>query len=792
MKSHNDDDDFESAASGTGQFKQHLLLVLWQRKMIVIFGITTGLILAALYYAQVTPMYQSSSQVLVVKKRANEAASLGNGDPRVTVMDDYLTTHITLLKSPIVAERAVKKRDLQMLPSLAGSDNPAAVIASSLGVARDKEGGSAGGSNVINMTYRGTSPDDCKTILGAIIESYKDFLDETYRNFSDDTLELITRGREVLHKDLDEKKTAYRKFREKSPLIWVGKDGLTTQQERISGIERQRSTLLMQQANLRDRIKNLEAAIASNRPRAELLAMVAPRLDSKDKPGHQDPIEAQLIPLLLQEQQLLDTYGPEHADVIAVRKRIATLRELLKKYGGGTDGLEAEGDPVERYLQRLRRELHEAESDFNAQSELLKNESVAAREFAAYQMDDENYRTQIASSQALYDGIIKRLQEISLIRESGGFDARPISRPGPGVKVAPNPFQIFLCGLVVGLALGVGLAYLAELSDKGFRTADEIRRRLGMAVIGHIPLLSPDPESQQKVKAGEPTLDPFLCTCYRPKSVEAEAFRAVRTALYFSTQGAGHKVIQVTSPDMGDGKSTLITNLAVCIAQSGKKIIVIDADLRRPRLHRMFALQAPCGLAGVIAGTVDWRDAVQATAIPNLFIMPCGPLPSNPAELLTSPVFQEVLAAARAEYDIVLVDTPPLLAVTDPCVVAPRVDGVVLTLRLSKKGGPKAERAREMLAALGVKVLGVVVNGVTARTGVGRYGGGAYEYGYGQNEYTTQAEDSDESYYDNADEEAPAGGTKPLPKPSELPRRSVRSPGIKNHGMLSWLLRMWM
>src|SRR5262249_50834335 len=156
-----------------------------------------------------------------------------------------------------------------------------------------------------------------------------------------------------------------------------------------------------------------------------------------------------------------------------------------------------------------------------------------------------------------------------------------------------STFQCILGGLFLGLLAGVGLGYLAESSDKSFRTPQEIRRRLGLPVVGHIPTLVGDAEAARKVQAGQDVLDPLLCSHYRPKSVEAEAYRAVRTSLYFSTQGEGHKVIQVTSPDMGDGKSTLIANLAISIAQSGKKVLLIDGDCRRPRLHKIFALPAP-------------------------------------------------------------------------------------------------------------------------------------------------------------------------------------------------------
>lgn len=790
---HHHEVDVEATGPAPVSRRPHVLTVLWQRKLLVVLGIVVGLVLATLYYAQATPVYQSTSQVLVVKKRSSDAVPVAGGDPRLAVMEDYLSSELIVIRSPIIAERAVKKRDLTKLPSLAGTD-AVGVITRSLSATREKDSGSGSPSNVINLAYRGTVPEDCKLILEAVIESYKDHLDEIYSNFSDETLRLITQAGEMQLRGLREKEKDYREFRETSPLVWKGKEGLTVQQERVSSIESRRNTLNMRQATARDRLKDIEKAIADGRPRTELLGLISGRSEAKENvAAAPDPITAQMLPLLLQEQQLQDTCGPGHPDLVAVRKKIAFLRNLVKQ-NAETDGVRGTtDDPVEQYVYKLRKQLREDEAEYQSLTVLVESESKEARRFDSYAMQDENYRNDITRNQKMYDTLVDRLKEMTAVRKAGGgFDAAQLSRPAPGGKLAPNLYQIMFGGAAVGLILGVGLAYLGEITDKGFRTAEEIRRRLGLPVIGHIPLLTPDPEARDKLQAGEPTVDPYLVALHRPKSVEAEAYRAVRTALYFSTHGAGHSVFQVTSPDKGDGKSTLVTNLAVCMAQSGKKTIVLDADLRRPRMHRMFGQPAPCGLADVIAGRINWRDAVRPGPVPNLFVLPCGPLPPNPAELLTSPEFQAVLDEVRAEYDFVLVDTPPLLAVTDPCVVAPRVDGVILTLRLSKKSGPQAERAREILSSLGVKVIGVVVNGVTTRSGASRLGGGQYEYTYGSNEYTSDADETSDGYYEADANEAtpPPAADSAAPPLAARPGKPAASGGAGQQGLWRWLQKL--
>jgi capsular exopolysaccharide synthesis family protein len=232
----------------------------------------------------------------------------------------------------------------------------------------------------------------------------------------------------------------------------------------------------------------------------------------------------------------------------------------------------------------------------------------------------------------------------------------------------------------------------------------------------------------------------------------AEAYRSIRTALYFGTRGQEHKVIQVTSADAGDGKTTLVCNLAVSLAQSGKKVCLLDADFRRSRLHDMFGIDKPIGISSVMAGKAELTDAIYATGVENLSLLPCGPRPSNPSELLTSERFKELLDVLRTKFDIILIDTPPLLAVTDPSAVAPRVDSVLLVMRITKHVRPNALRAKQVLDGLGANVLGVVVNGVEVRAGYG-HDGGYRRYGYGYGGYGYRDHDYGDYYADDGQPE---------------------------------------
>ncbi len=210
------------------------------------------------------------------------------------------------------------------------------------------------------------------------------------------------------------------------------------------------------------------------------------------------------------------------------------------------------------------------------------------------------------------------------------------------------------------------------------------------------------------------------------------------------------------------------------IAQSGKRVLLIDADCRRPRQHRLFNVTNVRGLVTVITDQATANEVIQPTPVANLSVLVCGPRPNNPAELLTSPRFGELMEELRPSYDFIIVDTPPMLAVSDPSVVASRVDGVLVTLRLSRNGRPAAERAKEMLASLGANILGVVVNGLGRKGKDGYYEtdsyGYAYEYEY-EYAYTYEPDDSDSEV--NLDEAAVAPASSPSGNGSDGPNSAV-------------------
>ncbi len=743
----------------------------WRRKYHVLLGVVVGLALGVLFYAMWPRTYESLAQILVMKKTPDTPLSSSDPASRVlgaspNLVEDFLETHKTVIRSSVVIDNAIAKGHLADLATFRQSERPAKDLLRSLTVSRGDRDKRPTTSQILNVTFRAGEPEDCTAVVGSVVASYRDFLTNTTQNSAREALELITKARNILENDLDQKEKSYAEFRRNTPVLWKTQYGTTLYQERLAIIDAQRSALAVRKAQIRATLDAVDAAVKQGRSRAELMDLVSaslarstvtlrqpggqptalrPSADGEPGGHSQSALEPELIRLQLLERRLMEEWGPKHPEVLSVREQLQTLRGLLVPSTAPADKIPEQRKSelvvreqmVDLKIGQLKQELDDLQRNAASLDALFATELQEAKKVFPYETQDEIFRRQIERSQLLYENIVKRLKELDLTNNFGGYDTQVITPPTEAEKVAPRGVFVFPTSLLLGLLLGAGLAYLAESTDKSFRSAEEIRRRLGLPVMSCIPAIKPDSLAVRPGNAmgaaREATLDPVLTAFHRPKSKEAEAFRAVRTALYFSTRGSECKVVQVTSPNMRDGKSTLAANLALVIAQSGKRVLLVDADLRRPRVHRLFGVGDAVGFSSVLQGLAEPTEAIVPTAVPDLWVLPCGPLPANPAELLTATRFPELLQWMRERYDYVLVDTPPLLAVTDPSVVAPRVDGVILTLR-PQNSRVAALRAKEVLANLNVNVFGLVVN-------TGEMGKESTEYGYYNADYYREDEE---------------------------------------------------
>lgn len=722
------------AQEATAPESPNLFLGILGRWPWLVLGLAVGLVLGLLYHLQRPPVYQSASELLVIKNRPDMVAG-STGDVRVQYVEDYVGPQVILLGSETILKAAAEKFVDREGPYEVAPPPPAervGFLKTRFAVVREKEPGSNTPSNVLLLTFKASHPADAPKYLRAVVAAYKASLSDVFEDASARQLEQLTAEVERLTAARGTTRTKLQEVERKLRGVVNPSDGKVLVpgisqedparvQQRVSDNRSSQTALTLRQIVIDKELDQIEKAGKSRTARLAVMARLNIPSDRPSIFGDVRDPDSMLAQLRYRKDELGVRLGPGHPDMITLNRQIAALEKELEQRGGPAD------DELERYRRKLENEKTALTAQLDVLAKAIDRDEETVRKTAPLQQEIRGYEDALRDQARDLQTAQRERDRVANSRTSGGYEVRDVSKPADGVQVAPVLVQSLLFGAVVGLLLGGGLGLRAELADRGFRSPADIRRRLGLPVLGHVPVIrTADPPEVQPAAA----LDPVLAVYLRPKSAEAEAIRGIRTQLLFSTRNKDHQVIQVTSPNAGDGKSTLAANLALALASADKRVVLVDCDFRKPRVHKLFALENPdVGLASVVADQSDLGGAVHGCEIDNLTLLPCGPRPSNPAELLTSPKFQEILGELRASYDFVILDTPPVLAVSDPAAVAPRADGVILVFRMTADAGPNAERAKEELAAVSARVLGVVVNASSDRD-MGYGYGYAYKYDY--------------------------------------------------------------
>jgi capsular exopolysaccharide synthesis family protein len=256
---------------------------------------------------------------------------------------------------------------------------------------------------------------------------------------------------------------------------------------------------------------------------------------------------------------------------------------------------------------------------------------------------------------------------------------------------------------------GTGLAFFFEYLDVSIKDEDDVKNYTNLPLLGHVPNI--------KMKA-EDEFSREILTYTSPKSWESEAYRNIRINVVFSfPRGQLAKTLLVTSSVPGEGKTSVLTNLGVVMAQAGKNVLLIDGDMRRSKLHKIFGLDNSVGLSNLLVGEADLDSAIQRTKVPNLSIIPSGYTPPNPADLLDSKKLVELIHDLKERFDVIFIDSTPVISPTDATILSIRVDGVILVIEAGKTTREIARRAARQLADVKAKTIGVVLNKVTTRPG---------------------------------------------------------------------------
>ena len=448
----------------------------------------------------------------------------------------------------------------------------------------------------------------------------------------------------------------------------------------------------------------------------------------QDLPGVLDNRLVQDLSLRLAElerdyAQITATVKPEYPKAIALKKQIDAIQASLDRQKKNLSQ-----NIIDSYRSALANERYLDQ----AVDEQKKEVNDIAEKSVQYNI----LKREVDTNKQLYEGLLTRMKEATV---SAGLKASNVrivdTAQVPKAPVKPKVALNLAVGLVLGAAFGVGLAFLQEYLDKTLKTPDEVEGLLRLPSLGLLPSYFTDGTGKGNdkrlatVKHGS---DSAIAPAVQTARTAIEAYRSLRTSILLSASPVP-KVLLITSAVPSEGKTTVTVNLGATLASLGSKVVIVDCDMRKPCCHRSTGVENNPGFVRCLTGHVELADAIlPVPGVPNLSVIPCGPIPPNPAEVLSSPVTPELLNKLRSQFEYVLVDSPPLLSVSDSRILSTLTDAVVLVTRAYSTPYDVVRRARGLLYAAGARILGVALNSVDPNKGGYGYG---YGYGYGHYYY---------------------------------------------------------
>lgn len=463
-----------------------------------------------------------------------------------------------------------------------------------------------------------------------------------------------------------------------------------------------------------------------------------------------EEIDKQIAAAETKKAELLVKYQPEYPEVKKTDAIIATLKSNREKVRQEVSTkIESEGVKLEKNAERevlngLRAQLDAAQNREAQLSSAYMREAASANVQGQAETKLTTLKREIETNRGLLDTYTQRQKEQELVITSSRPDNIKISTPAqtPVSPIGPQRNRNIIVAFLISLAAGIGLAFLLDYLDDSIKSSDDVGRHLGLPTLALIPFQNNDKRRLNLISGnGEANNSNSLAriAIEDNRSAIAEAYRHLRTSLLFSSAGKPPHTMLVTSAQPAEGKTTTAINTAVTLAQSGAEVVIIDCDLRRPRLHSHFNLQNTVGITNYLSGDKNPENLLKThPELPTLKIITSGPIPPNPAELLSSNEMKNLLQFLKGNFKHVIIDSPPAISFTDAAVLSTLVDGVIMVALSGKSSIHLMRRFKQRLTNIGARIYGVVLNGIKPNS----VDYGYYGYGYSYKYYEPDADDS--------------------------------------------------
>lgn len=715
--------------------------VIVKRRRMIGLCVALAVLVGAVVSLLSRPTYRATAVLDVEKEKVSPVDLGASASPFASYDPEFLPTQTRLIRSREVAERVVQRLNLvtneEINPPRKGflglfgksaelqSSKDSVTKAAAL-LQPNIEVGPVRGTNLVELSFVATSPKLASDVANAIAEAYIDWNLEAKFQVVGQTSQFLTAQIEQLKTEIDEKERQLQAYSRQKDIVSIDPQSNVTTQ-RLESLNKDYADAVADRVAKEARYHEVSTA------RADAIA---------------DTLSNGLVSQLRNEQAKLER---EYAEKLNLFKpEWPAMQQLKAQIDKGRQHLDSVIDETvskardvakSDYLTALRRE--------DSLKSVLQGQKSEAMALNTNAVEYNNLKVEVETKRTLLDTLLKRNAETQITSRLRGerlSNVRVVDRAlPPTFRFRPSYKMNALLSLFLGGALGVGLAFLLEYLDRSLRTSEQVERVLQLPALGIIPAVG---EAGRRYGYGygygygytqrraKPATDDQkvaieLLPHDQPRSTVAEAYRAFRTALLLSRAG-GVKTLAITSSLPAEGKTSTALNLAVVLGQLGKRVVLVDADLHKPRLHEIFRTTNRAGLVSVLAENMPPTEVLQKTPIPNVFIVTSGPSSPNPSGLLSSDAMAKFLEFLALNFEYVILDTPPVSPVADALLLGHQVDGVVLTVRGGRTPREYVLRVRDKLMRSNVKILGVLINNLAEdRAAYGRY----YSYygkGYGQ------------------------------------------------------------
>ncbi len=743
------------------------LRTLWKHRWIVLSGVALALCLDALWVLRQPKIFAATT---TVQFEPNPPRPLGrqvedvdtSGTASYWNLREYYETQYRVIRSRGVAEGVVRRLGLQHDPDFMGVapdrrrawhsvsvTDAANVLVSRTRVDPVKE------SRLVNITVEDRSPRRAQLLANTIADVYIQRNLDHRLGSTRDAVRWLSNQLDELRENLSRSEDRLQQYRLQHNIV---SDTFSDQRNivgnRIARLSESLTDAQTRRFNLAGRVGEvqraasavldalpppgtagtgaaIEAPVAARAEWHQRVVQALSQLTAPEFLGSTvlSSLRTQFESVSREEAALEPRYLPSAVEMRTARARSNTLVGLIRAEVQNIKGsAEAELRGVTRAESNLRSELMDAQR----QAVLLNEQEMVYTRLAR---ERENHAK-------IYGIVLERATEGNLMQELRVNNMRVLDYAlVPLVPVKPRVPLTLALGALAGLALGIIAALVAIQLDRTVRSPADIEETLRATFLGYMPLInSRGLRAHKRYQYGDthaneaPIENLDLVVHSHPMSLVAELARSIRTNLVFMSPDTPFQMLMVSSASPREGKTFTATSLAISLAQSGKRVLLVDGDLRRPRVHKVFGVRPPVGLSSVLIGEVALDEAVIDTVVPNLQLLVCGPVPPNPVELIHSQRMTDLLALLRKTYDRVVFDSPPITAVTDALALGPQLDGVVLVVRSRYTRRDQGAAVVRKLRELGSRVVGVVLNAIDLRDGSPTYYYGKYDYSPHPNE----------------------------------------------------------